>query len=280
MGPSALRKAGLVERLSTLVGKVVDAGDIVTPGPASSDATDSRLRFLPEITAACNALASQVRNAVEESDFPLVLGGDHSMSIGTLAGLALGLEGSKRMGVLWIDAHADCNTPQTSPSGNIHGMPLAVAMGFGAPELLALRGECAVLDPGALVYIGLRSVDVEERNLIHRLGIRAYTMRDIDESGIAGVTRSALDYLLPRCDFLHASLDLDVMDPEIAPGVGTPVPGGLTYREGHYLMESIALTGRLDSMEIAEVNPVLDRHNASSELAVDLVASLLGQRVL
>lgn len=280
MGPSALRKAGIEAQLAELGHDVDDAGDVAVLRAGSDEPQDPHLKFLPEIKATCAALADAVEAALRDAVMPVVLGGDHSMSIGTLAGLARGLQRDQRLGVLWIDAHADLNTPATSPSGNIHGMPLAVALGHGASTLTALRGDTPPLDPARLVYLGLRSVDAGERAMIRELGIRAYTMREIDERGIAGITQAALDYLFAACDHLHVSFDLDSLDPAIAPGVGTPVPGGLSFREGHYLMESIAASGRLASFEIAEVNPILDTHNQSAELAVGMTASAFGLRVL
>jgi arginase len=281
MGPSALRIAGVGRMLANLGYTVHDWGDIAVRPAEAHPPQDAHLKFLPEIAATCRTLCEVVRRAVDDGELPLVLGGDHSMAIGTLAGLASALrpQGTE-LGVLWVDAHADINTPGSSPSGNIHGMPLAVALGQGAPELTGIGGAGAKLSPERLVYIGLRSVDAGERDLIRELGIRAYTMTDIDRQGIAGVAQEALDWLLPRCGHLHVSFDLDSLDPAVAPGVGTPVPGGLSYREAHYLMESLAETGRLASLEVAEVNPILDARNTSSEIAAGLVGSALGLRVL
>ena len=294
MGPSALRIAGVGRVLQGLGYTVHDWGDIAVrtaeahpagsgdlQSPDSAAGGKAQLHFLAEIAATCRTLCNVVGQALSDGEFPLVLGGDHSMAIGTLAGLAAVLHPrGAQLGVLWIDAHADLNTPDSSPSGNIHGMPLAVALGRGAPELTGIGGDFAKLTPERLVYIGLRSVDSGERALIRQLGIRSYTMTDIDRQGIAGVAQEALEWLLPRCDHLHVSFDLDSLDPLLAPGVGTPVPGGLSYREAHYLMEALAESGRLASLEVAEVNPVLDNRNASSELAAGLVASALGLRVL
>jgi arginase len=287
MGPSALRKAGIAAELSSLGHLVSDYGDV--HAQVASDAVqDLHLKFLPEITAVCSALADAVEAALHDQQVPVVLGGDHSMSIGSLAGVSRALPPGARLGVLWIDAHADINTPASSPSGNIHGMPLAVALGKGEAGLMALRGTAPALNPAHLVYIGLRSVDRRvpgsaepgEAERIAQLGIRAYTMREVDEMGIAAVTREALDYLCTHCDHLHVSFDLDVLDPGVAPGVGTPVPGGLSYREGHYIMETIGATGRMASLDIAEVNPILDTHNISSEVAVAMAASAFGRRIL
>jgi arginase len=280
MGPSALRKAELEPTLCDLGHQVDDQGDLDVRTRAAETTQHQHLKFLPEIVSTCRVLANAVADGLQAGAMPLVLGGDHSMSIGTLAGLAKVLNPEKRFGVLWIDAHADLNTPETSPSGNIHGMPLAVALGYGAPELVALAPGGPALLPQDLVYIGLRCVDAGERVLIRELGIKAFTMREIDEQGIAGVAKSALEYLLNRRQHLHVSLDLDALDPSVAPGVGTPVRGGLTFREGHYLMETIAASNRLSSLELAEVNPILDLHNASSEVAVGLTASLMGRSVL
>ncbi len=287
MGPSALRIAELGPRLRELGYEVDDQGDILVRWPKNrlehekGEHQPGQLHFLAEIAESCGVLASSVQSILEDGGFPLVLGGDHSMSIGTLAGVAAHCQKSgKRLGVLWIDAHADLNTPETSPSGNIHGMPVGVSLGLGVEELTGIGGFSPKLLPENLVYIGLRSVDTGEKQYIRDLGIEAYPMPEIDRHGLHAIISRFLPPLLERVDHLHVSFDLDSVDPEYAPGVGTPVRGGLTYREAHLLMESLHECGRVDSFEVAEVNPVLDEHNRSAELAVELVGSVMGLKIL
>jgi arginase len=261
--------------------EVVDEGDVDIQVPEVLKILDPHLKYLPEITKACEKLARTVRRILNGGNFPLVLGGDHSMAIGTIAGVAGYCRAEKkRLGVIWVDAHADINVPGTSPSGNIHGMPVAASIGLGAPELSAVGGKFRKLDPTNVVMIGLRSVDEGERTIIRDHGVRAYTMTDIDRLGIYNVIEESLDYLQSRTDHIHVSFDLDSVDPAIAKGVGTPVPGGLTYREAHTIMEAIAARGALGSLEVAEVNPILDNMNKSAALAADLIASAMGKRIL
>ncbi|MCC7439800.1 MAG: arginase [Armatimonadetes bacterium] len=281
MGPSALRIADIEGRLKGLGYKVEDEGDIEIQVPEVLKIKNPRLRYLPEITTACEKLARKVKKILKAGDFPMVLGGDHSMAIGTLAGVAgYCRDAGKRLGVIWIDAHSDINVPETSPSGNIHGMPVAASIGLGAKELTTIGGNFQKLDPTNIVMIGLRSVDEGERKIIREREMRAYTMTDIDRKGINTVMEETLDYLQSRTDHIHISFDLDSVDPTVASGVGTPVPGGLTWREAHFVMEMLAERGALDSMEIAEVNPILDNLNKGAEFAADLVASALGKRIL
>jgi arginase len=280
MGPSALRIAGISAQIKAMGYAIHDVGDILVHTPESQTRHDAKLKYLPEIAAVCRSLCDTVAAAIDAAELPVVLGGDHSMSIGTLGGIASRLKPGARLGVIWIDAHPDINTPDSSPSGNIHGMPLAVALGHGSPELTGIGGTNPKVDPQNLVYIGLRSVDGGERGLIGELGIKAFTMVEIDRLRITGVVEKTFEYLLDRCDHLHVSFDVDSLDPTFAPGVGTPVMGGLTYREAHYVMDAIARTGRLASLEIAEVNPTLDHHNVTAEIAVSLAATVLGRRVL
>lgn len=282
MGPSALRIAGVSEKLRSLGYSVIDAGDVEILTPEVQEVHDEKLPYLHEIARACRVLARSVELSLDNNDFPLVLGGDHSMSIGTIAGVAAHCKkNQKRLGVIWIDAHTDINVPETSPSGNIHGMPVAVALGHGAEELTALSNGQPDLLSTDLIYIGLRSVDPGERDLIKRLGIKSYTMSDLDERGTGTVIRESLAYLETQgVTHLHVSFDLDSIDPLYAPGVGTPVPGGLTYREAHLIMESISTSPIFHSLEVAEVNPILDNHNQSAELAVELIASSMGKRIL
>jgi arginase len=281
MGPSALRIADIDEKLRALGYTIEDEGDLEIAVPEVLAIHDPHLKYLPEITKACDKLARKVKRVLKDGAFPLVLGGDHSMAIGTIAGIAgYCRDVKKRLGVIWIDAHSDINIPATSPSGNIHGMPVAASIGIGAPELAAVGGNFRKLDPTNVVMIGLRSVDEGERALIREHGITAYTMADIDRHGLYKVMEQTLDYLQARTDHIHVSFDLDSVDPSIARGVGTPVPGGLTYREAHLIMEMIAERGALGSLEVAEVNPILDNMNKGALFAADLVASAMGKRIL
>ncbi len=281
MGPSALRIADIDKRLRRLRYKVVDEGDIEIQRSEVLSIEDKRLKYMPEIAAACDTLAGKVKRVLSEGGFPLVLGGDHSMAIGSIAGAAgYCREAGKRLGVIWIDAHSDINTHDTSPSGNIHGMPVAASLGFGPSQLTGVGGDFQKLEAEHIVMIGLRSVDEGEKKIIHEKGIRAYTMTEIDRLGMHHVIQTTIDYLQDRCDHIHLSFDLDSVDPSIAQGVGTPVPGGLTYREAHLAMEIIAERGALDSLEVAEVNPILDNVNKSAQFAAELVASAMGKRIL
>ncbi len=277
MGPSAMRYAGLEERLGTLGYSVTDHGNVETAHPESTAVLDERARYLPEILDACARVAALVGDAGRAGAVPLVLGGDHSVAIGTLAGLARrhGTPGA----VIWIDAHGDLNTPDTSPSGNVHGMPLAVALGLGGDAFTVGTLDLPALDPRRTVLVGVRSLDPDERDLVRRLGVRVFTMSEIDRIGIERALQEALDRVSGSA-WVHVSLDLDVLDPEIAPGVGTPVRGGLTYREAHLALELIAESGLVGSFEVVEVNPILDRENTTAELAVELVASGLGKTIL
>jgi arginase len=277
MGPSAIRYAGLEERLASFGCTVVDHGNVLAPEPEALAVQDERARFLPEILEACARLAGLVRDVVAEGSVPLVLGGDHSIAMGTLAGLraAAGQPG----GVVWIDAHGDLNTPASSPSGNVHGMPLAAALGL-AGDGFGHRGlELPAIEAERVVLVGVRSLDPSERSLIKERGIRAITMTEIDRIGIERAMQEAIDRV-SGAGFVHVSLDLDALDPEIAPGVGTPVKGGLTYREAHLACELLAEAGLVGSLELVEVNPILDRENGSAATAVELAASALGQSIL
>lgn len=281
MGPSALRLAGLTQKLAQLDYEVHDIGDISVPTPETQDVYDSQLRYLPEITKASEALALHVKNALDTGFFPLILGGDHSMSIGSLAGISAHCRAhNKRLGVIWVDAHSDINTPQTTPSGNIHGMPVAVNLGIGAKELIAVGGDFVKLQPQNIAMIGLRSVDPGERELIKQLGIEAYSMTEIDKLGMYAIMLTVLERMKSKIDHLHISFDLDGVDPSVAKGVGTPVPGGLSYRETHLIMEMAAESGLVKSFEVTEVNPILDDMNQSADFAVGVVTSCLGKRIL
>ncbi len=277
MGPSAIRYAGLDERLTEIWLAVTDLGNVVAPEPEALALADERARYLPEILRACAELAALVEEVVREGSRPVVLGGDHAVAIGTLAGLAAAA--GQPGGVIWIDAHGDLNTPDTSPSGNVHGMPLAAALGH-SPEWFAHdRLTLPALDPARVALVGIRSLDPAERALLHETGIRVFTMSDIDRIGIERAMREALDRVAGP-GFVHVSLDLDSLDPEVAPGVGTPVRGGLTYREAHLACELIAESGIAGSFEVVESNPILDRENTTALTAVELIASALGRTIL
>jgi arginase len=277
MGPSAIRYAGLEERLAGIGLTVSDRGNVLAPEPESLAILDERVRYLPEILAACARLAALVEDAVRGGARPLVLGGDHSIAIGTLAGLAAAA--GRPGGVIWIDAHGDLNTPETSPSGNVHGMPLAVALGRASEWFTHERLTLPAVEPGRVVLVGVRSLDPSERMFLHETGIRVFTMSDIDRIGIERALQEALDRVAGP-GFVHVSLDLDALDPEVAPGVGTPVRGGLTYREAHLACELIAESGIAGSFELVESNPILDRENMTALTAVALAASALGQTIL
>jgi arginase len=276
MGPSAIRYAGLEARLEALGRRVSDWGNVQTAVAEASTVGDARVRFLPEIIAACEQVAGLVARAVREGCLPLVLGGDHSVALGTIGGLA---SENGAGGVLWIDAHGDLNRPHTSPSGNVHGMPLAAALGLAGPEFASDAWPLPALEPERVAIVGVRALDDGERKLLEGLGVRVFTMSEIDRMGMEPVIREALA-VIAGPGFVHVSLDLDALDPEIAPGVGTPVRGGLSYREAHLAMELVAESGFAGSLEVVEVNPILDRENATAELAVELVASALGARIL
>ncbi len=281
MGPSAVRLAGLADHLRQLGYQVADVGNLDVAEPETHQIADPRLKFLSEITATCTQLADVVGETLEEKKFPFVLGGDHSIAMGTIAGVsAFHRHQQKEIGVIWIDAHGDMNTPETTPSGNIHGMPLAVCLGKGAPQLLSIAGEFRKLNPNHVVLIGVRSLDQREQEFIRESGITVFSMADIDRLGIYNVMTEALRIATQETYSLHVSLDMDSLDPSEAPGVGTPALGGLTYREAHTIMEMIADTGSLGSLEIVEINPILDVKNTTAELAVDLAASGLGKRII
>jgi arginase len=274
MGPSAIRYAGLEARIRDLGREVVDWGDIRSPVPEATEAGDPHAHYLEPIKQACELVATLVDEAATGGFLPLVLGGDHSIAMGTLGGMA---KHRGPGGVLWIDAHGDLNRPDTSPSGNVHGMPLAAALGAAGVEFETATYSLPSVERAVLV--GVRSLDPGERALIHERGVLAFTMSAIDRMGVEHVLGAALDHLRGSA-FVHVSFDLDVVDPMFAPGVGTPVRGGLSYREAHLALELVAESGLLDSLEIVEVNPILDRANETGTLAVELVASALGARIL
>ncbi len=274
MGPSAIRHAGLEPRIRELGREVTDLGDVRAPVPEATEVGDPEARFLEPILRACELVAREVATAAGEGRLPLVLGGDHSIAIGTLGGMAAARGAG---GVLWIDAHGDLNRPGTSPSGNVHGMPLAAALGAAGPAFATDAYPVPSVTRAAL--LGVRSLDPGERTLIRELGLLVHTMSEIDERGVQACVREALEHL-DGAAFVHVSLDLDAVDPMFAPGVGTPVRGGLSYRETHLALELVAESGLVDSMDVVEVNPILDRENETGHLAVELVASALGARIL
>jgi arginase len=282
MGPSAVRVANLHGRLSSLGYDVEDLGNIDVVQPEAIGAPNpSSARFLPEIAQSCARLARLVERACADGKFPLVLGGDHSIAAGTIAGVAKHFRKQKRkIGVIWIDAHADMNTPATSPSGNVHGMPLAATIGMGPRELTHLAGYSPKVDPKNVVLIGIRDVDDQERENVLASGVQAYTMREVDELGMRTVLSRAIAAASDGTDGIHLSFDMDSVDPDDAPGVGTPVRGGLTYREAHLAMETLNDAQLLVSMEVVEVNPILDTANRTALLAVELIASAMGKKIL
>jgi len=281
MGPSAVRVAGLEARLEALGHVVEDAGNIAVAMPEQKKEGDSRAKYLKEITATCTKHAELVLKTLEAGKIPIVLGGDHSVAAGTVSGVAeFYRKQNQRIGLIWIDAHADINTPDSSPSGNVHGMPLAAIMGLGPPELANIFSFHPKVNPENCVLVGVRDVDTIEKENIRKAGVEVFTMRDIDERGMRAVMEEALR-MASRCTAgYHVSLDMDWIDPEDAPGVGTPVWGGATYREAHLAMEIIADHSHMLSFEIVEVNPVIDEHNQTADLAVELTLSAFGKKIL
>jgi len=280
MGPSAIRIAGVAEKLGQLGHVVIDEGDIPVKNPEQQKIRNDKLKYLPEIVRACTLLAGKVEKIVQSGGFPLVLGGDHSIAIGTVAGLAsYALKNKKKLGVLWIDAHGDMNTDVTTPSGNIHGMPLAASLGIGAIELTSIAGDSPKVDPKNVVLVATRELDAGEQAVIKKLGVNIFTMEEIDKHGMAVVITKALRKLR-EADFFHVSLDLDAVDPSVAPGVGTPVKGGLNYRESHLIMETLNEANKISSLEVVEVNPILDSRNQSAEFAVELIQSGFGKKII
>jgi len=277
MGPSAIRYAGLDRQLEDKLGvRVSDAGNVISPVVETTEMGDTNARYLRQILDLCDRLSALVAEAAGRGALPLVLGGDHSVALGSLVGMAK-LRGAG--GVVWIDAHGDLNTPATSPSGNVHGMVLAAALGLAGDSFKRDGWPLPAVEPGKLALVGVRSLDDGERELLRTLDAKIFTMSEVDRIGVEPCMREAIAHAAGAA-FLHLSLDLDVVDPDYAPGVGTPVRGGLSYREAHLAMETVAESGLLDSMDVVEVNPILDRENATGQLAVELVASALGARIL
>ncbi len=279
MGPSAVRVANLNQRLRELGYEVTDLGNIKVEQPESLPAGPKRAKYLPQIARACTELAEMVYRAAAKGHAPLVLGGDHSVAVGAISGIAKQARG-RGVGLIWVDAHADMNTPETSPSGNVHGMPLACVIGKGPRALTHIFDFAPKVNPRNVALVGIRDVDILEKPIVKRSGVRVFTMREIDERGMRAVMREAVDIASDGTAGFHVSLDMDAVDPQHAPGVGTPVKGGLTYREAHLAMEIICDSANMISMEVVEVNPVIDQFNRTAELAVELVMSAMGKRIL
>jgi len=281
MGPSALRLAGLQARLKQLGRQVEDAGNVTVAQPEGQPYGEKNAKYLDEISETCKRLSEMVQEALDKGFLPLVLGGDHSIAAGTVAGAAAHFrKESKSIGLIWLDAHGDMNTPETSPSGNVHGMPLASIIGFGPDELTGIAGVKPMVEPRNAVLVGVRELDSKERRLIKESGVRVFTMRDIDERGMREVMAEALRLAGDETAGIAVSLDMDFVDPSDAPGVGTPVRGGVTYREAHLAFEMIADSREMISLELVEINPVIDLHNTTATLGVELVLSGLGKKIL
>jgi arginase len=282
MGPSAVRVAGLGGRLRALGYEVVDLGNVpVAQAESVRDAGPDEAKFLPQIAVTCERLAELTGQALADGKIPLVLGGDHSIAVGTVSGISRFFRQTHRkIGLLWIDAHADMNTPQSSPSGNVHGMPLACCAGVGPDELAHMFGFAPKVEPANIALVGIRDVDRLEGKTVRDTGVRAFTMREIDERGMRHVIDEAIAIVTHGTAGFHLSLDMDFVDPQYAPGVGTPVRGGATYREAHLAMEVICDSGGMVSMEVVEVNPVIDEVNRTADLAVELILSAMGKKIL
>jgi arginase len=281
MGPSALRIAGLAERLSSLGLQVIDEGDLVTPIPEVKSVGDPRKKYIREIARVCDRLYKTSLNVLHSGGLPLVLGGDHSLGAGSVAATSDFLRKDDRpVGLLWVDAHGDMNTPSSSGSGNVHGMPLAALLGSEPAELSRIGGFSPKVRPEHTVLIGIRNLDEREKEIVRASRVHFFTMKDIDRSGIASIVEQALTLAGRGTGGIHLSFDLDVCDPAIAPGVGTPVKGGLDYREAHTLMEIVADSGLLRALDLVEVNPILDDRNTTAALACELAASALGQKII
>jgi len=281
MGPSAIRIADLHQKIAVLGYSIVDAGDLEVPVRDTLPDAAKAAKFLPQITRLCQTLERQVHDAMVAGRIPIVIGGDHSVAIGTIAGVSrFHREQGERMGLVWVDAHADINTPPTTPSGNIHGMPLAVALGQGHPELTAIGGNGPKVRPENVALVGIRSIDGDEKDNLRRSGIRYFTMREIDERGMAAVMQDAIQVAAAGTAGIHLSLDMDGIDPLYAPGVSTPVTGGLSYREAHLALEMLADTGLTRSMEFVELNPMTDLDHKTAQLTVELVQSALGKSIV
>jgi len=281
MGPSAIRIAGLNQAIKLLGYEVSDAGNVHVRPAEAIERTSPRAHFLPQIAEAVEELALKVEAAMDEGSLPVILGGDHSIAIGSVAGVAsFYRKRNQRVGIIWLDAHTDVNTPETSPSGNIHGMPLAALLGRGAVELTHVAGFAPKVLPENVAVIGARSIDPGEREFVRSTGIRVFSMSELDERGLPDVVAEAVEIASMNTAGFHVTMDMDFIDPFYAPGVGTPERGGATYRESHLAMEKIAGSGRVLSVELTEVNPVFDTQNQTAQLAVELILSALGKKIL
>jgi arginase len=281
MGPAALRVANLGAKIKGLGYEVVDEGNIFVEQPERLAGTSDDARFLEEIASASERLAETTKRVCDEGGLPVILGGDHSIAVGSVSGVSAYLrERGEKLGIIWLDAHADMNTPETTHSGNVHGMPLASIMGRGPVELTDIYGFAPKVDPKNVALIGIRDIDDGERQLIRELGVRAFTAREMDERGMNAIMDEALEIASNGTAGYHVTLDVDFIDPRFAPGVGTPVPGGATYRETHLAMERVADHGRMVSLEYAELNPVCDVENRSAEVGVAMLLSALGKSIL
>jgi len=281
MGPSAIRYASLEEKLEKLGYKVTDFGDIDIKILETQRIKNSKLKYLPEIAKTSKVLAKKVEALLNKNYFPLIIGGDHSTAIGTIAGISnYCRKRNQTLGIIWIDAHADMNTEDTTPSGNIHGMPLAVALGLGDKRLIKINGYSPKVNVENVALIGIRDVDFHESKNIKKLGLNVYTMTEVDKLGVHRIIAKVLNDFKNKVDHIHISFDMDGIDPDFAEGVGTPVPGGLTYRESQLLMEMVADCGCMNSLEMLEVNPILDSKNKTAYLATELIISALGKTTL
>lgn len=281
MGPSAIRIAGVSDALRGLGYEVFDDGDVAVPAPETREPGDPSARYLDPIYHVCNRLRLRVRRTLEQGDVPVVLGGDHSIAIGTFSGVSEHFhERGERLGLIWVDAHGDMNTPESSPSGNIHGMPLATLLGIGHPRLVEMGGFAPKVRRDHVCLIGIRDIDDSERAIIRESGVHAYTMRDVDERGMRDIMNEAIGFATAGTAGFHMSFDLDGMDPRDVPGTGTPVKGGISWREANLLMEMVSDTGQMRSLEVTELNPILDVRNQSGEVAVDVICSAFGKRIL
>jgi arginase len=281
MGPSAVRVANLNARLMEMGYEVDDLGNVPVAQPEGHPEGHPQAKYLPQITQTCTYLAELVERQMAEGRRPVILGGDHSLAVGSVSGVSKYLrERGQKLGMIWIDAHTDMNTPETSPSGNVHGMPLACCVGLGPKDLTDIFGYSPKVAPENVVLLGIRSVDQPERDNVQASGVHAFTMRDIDERGMRAVIEESICIASSGTAGIHVSLDMDAVDPREAPGVGTPVRGGITYREAHLAMETLCDSGRMTSMEVVEVNPVIDEVNRTAALAVELILSAMGKRIL
>ncbi|MBP9191216.1 MAG: arginase [Ignavibacteria bacterium] len=281
MGPSAIRYSNLEEKVERLGYKVTDFGDIDVQISETQTIKDSKLKYLPEITKTSKILADKVESLLNKNYFPLIIGGDHATAIGSIAGISnYCKKNNKTLGIIWIDAHADMNTEETTPSGNIHGMPLAVALGKGNSKLTNINGFSPKVQVENVALIGIRDVDILEAKTIKEMNLKVYTMSEIDKVGIHRIIAKVLYDFKNRVDHIHISFDMDGIDPDFAEGVGTPVPGGLSFRESHLLMEMVADCGCMNSLEILEVNPILDTQNKTAFLATELIISALGKTTM